>query len=394
MESIEFNPEKTKPTRTDEAPDRAGDPIYPEQLTEMLGEETKSATPEGLPKQDLAAMAYKLGMTPQELAGHEAKHREVTGKPEPTKPRTKEWEAPQKAPVETGWSREEVVGARKARRERITKPVTESEVQKMITELDERPRVREIYEAVVNNDLEALAKKSHEQLQELTKAYYGEASLAERILPWKKKAREQTIFDQETKLEQFQKFVNSLEVQGTEVTSDRGAETEASGAQNFVYGRLTSGENAVAADNLHAGTDQSYDNELLKRSAQLITNDFHHLARRTTPDKTIEAYTKNVFDYQTGQEILAVYLASIFESPDEAVHFLNDGYNKNDTTWNYRMRPEVGKFGTDHRTRGEEITRHMAKLWNLTGIYPPTNLEVRIDRDAAEELATPEAAVA
>jgi len=218
--------------------------------------------------------------------------------------------------------------------------------------------------------------------------------MLERILPWKKKARAQERFDLETKLEYFQKFVASLEAVQTSSTMDRDNEDKLSGAENFVYGSFESDGNVMAGDNVHETGNTDFHGVDLKESAQLVTNDIHHIARRTTPDRTLDAYTKNVFDYTTGKEILAIYLASVFETPEEAQLFLNDGFNKNDTNWRYRIKPLIGDYSTNNVVRAEEIVSKAGKIWDATGIYLPTNLEIRVDQAAVESLTEEEAMIA
>lgn len=249
----------------------------------------------------------------------------------------------------------------------------------------------------LENDQEYLRKKSVAQLQEMMTLYDGNQQPAS-FWQWRRK-REQQEKQQEKKkhLETFRKFVDGL----TPVRADShkdltvfkspraigqhnsfGPKDVPVQADNYVYAGFPE-----IAHHMSLGGRRLDENELRDR-AELVMNDAGFVWQRANNrnGKFMRTYLRNAFDYTTGKEILAAYLASVFASPEEAAAFVRcnndppsvqhweEGGNRGFHNKEYTLRfpPE----------RAAQIIARMKEIRDATGIEPPLSLEVRI-RDHA-----------
>lgn len=379
--------------------DTAGPPIMDQAEIENLQQEAATEGGE-LPPFDVAAMAYKLGMTPQELKAYmPAEKATKVRKLSPEEVlRLHEEKTKKKDQAKAKELEATIEGSKRARKERSEKvfaPTPNEKIVQAQSALEANPDTAASFKDMIEaHNQEALRAKSQIQLDQLTKAYFGRSSFWEQTLPWKKKGRAQELAGKESKLAAFKEFVGALKPVNKKAVAekpDTAVEDKLVKTDDYLAGSFVGPDNqAFGVDRFHtAGTD-GLDTSTLEQSGQIVTNNIHFIANRVPAEKIAETYLNNTFDYQTGQEILAVYMASVFASPEEASNFLNDNYNKNDTTWNYRLRPKLGEFSANQQQRREDILQATEKIYGRTGILPPTNMEVRLDRAAVKEEALPE----
>jgi len=378
--------------------DSAGPPIMDQAEIEKLQQEATTDKGE-LPPFDVAAMAYKLGMTPQELKAYMPAEKAKT-----VRKLTKEEvlamhkETKQKEDRELAAKLEaSIEGAEKSKKERMEKVFAQTpdeQIDKARTALEAAPETAKAFSEMIEaHNQEALREKSQLQLDQLKQEFFGEATFWEQKLPWKKKERAAELSQKENKLATFKAFVEGLKPVNKESVAekpDTHTEDDLVRADDYVAGSFVGPDKkGFGIDRFHTAGEDEIDPSVLDQSGQIVTNNVHFIANRVPAEKLAQTYLDNTFDYQTGQEILATYMASVFETPDEAANFLNDNYNKNDTTWNYRLRPKMGEYSANQGKRREEILQATEKIYGQTGILPPTNMEVRVDRAAIQEEAVP-----
>jgi hypothetical protein len=104
----------------------------------------------------------------------------------------------------------------------------------------------------------------------------------------------------------------------------------------------------------------------------------------------MKCYLDNTFDYQGGKKLLAVYLASVFDSVEEAQSFFLENVGRELAESWYkplgieeefsRMKPTPMKNETTNHALQRLRTEHqrMVDIFNETGIMPPLELEIRI----------------
>jgi len=416
-----YLPTSPPPDRPEDKPDDVvGDALYPKEVVDELVARARKE-PESV---DWAMVAYKLEMTPQELKQYLPPELTAQAKPEG-------WVSQEDQQKEEDEKRikkleEAIAGFKEARREkrkRLLEPASDEHFEKALQGLRQDLGLRRAYQDIlVKNNREILENKSQDQLEKLTQDYFGQTTFWERALPWKKKRVEQERQQKEARLDTFRKYISELKgvissPNNEAALSDQ--ERQISNEAAFTnVSLLDQRQNLLSGSRLFEPSDTKIKKSALKDSGQIVMNDLDHMAKRTVPERTLPSFINNVFDWETGQEILAVYLASVFDNPEEATRFLNDPYNKNATGWSFRLKPakfdipgdlrerqskpgltneERDDIGTEilisktnqgiaSNVRAEEISRKMAKIWDKTGLYPPLNLQVRVAKMAVSEI--------
>ncbi len=411
------------PERPDDKPDDVvGDPTYPKEVVGELVDRARKK-PESV---DWALVAYELGLTPQELRQYLPE--DILKKTEQVKT-VEDREAAQKEKDEAKIKElaEAIAGFKKARiekRKKLYEPVSDEHIEKALKHMRGDLGLRRAYQDImVKNNREALEEKSEVQLKQLQQIYFGEPTFLEKTLPWKRKQVEAERRDKEERLQKFRQYLESSQAmlceQNPEMTmSDQESQISNEPAYSNLA-LLDQTNKPISGTRFYEPTDSKIKKSKLRETGQMIMNDLDHMAKRTSPERTLGGYLNNVFDWKIGQEILATYFASVFESPEEAARFLNDPYNKNNTGWSFRLRPEKYKTpdqvkkqqskpdlteeeredlgmealiaktkqGISSNARAEELTKKMAKIWDKTGIYPPLNLQVRLEKKAVSGVA-------
>lgn len=151
------------------------------------------------------------------------------------------------------------------------------------------------------------------------------------------------------------------------------------------------------------------DKEDIKERAEIVMMDIADVQVCTNKlgKSAILTYLDNLFDYEGGKEVLALYLAYVFEDLAEAQKFLSEnctrytaeswykGYGPNrfgthpldyDDGSQFKYIDAEGKrveFAQDTTGRLKRIQKRMREVFDATGILPPLELEIRV-RDYAK----------
>ncbi len=269
-------------------------------------------------------------------------------------------------------------------------PALERELD-LIKEDNELARlVEEIFE---NGNHEVLREKSALQVDEMRQLYFDGVTLL----------RPGEFLRKRKKLKLFQKFVRGLTPVRADkndfdefLSPDQTGEVSSYGvmdtlihAEEFVYGSFGEIPHFIAG-----GKSQK---ELIKNGiegrSQIVMNDVNNVrARAERGESFMKKYVTNLFDYQNGQEILALYFAIVFESPDQVTDMLGRGVGPDVAQrWDdwpqlhYRSRDFVADSNEayqEQEEREKELTRlfdeRMKDVLAKTGIEPPLSLELRI----------------
>lgn len=171
-----------------------------------------------------------------------------------------------------------------------------------------------------------------------------------------------------------------------------GAQDTAVQADRYVYGSFDG-----IRHNMARGNSYRLDEAAIADRAEIVMQDIANVIAREGA-QPMKRYIDNLFDYRNGKQVLAYYLASVFESPKEAERFLerNNGMQQaqrwdegflspvmdevhvqeGDDDATVRARWQEAEMKSDRRK--EEIERAMKDILAATGIEPPLSLEVRI----------------
>lgn len=245
------------------------------------------------------------------------------------------------------------------------------------TECAAHPSFRNIYERIVlGKDRALLEQKTARQYEALLERYAssdipgGEERLA---------AFNEYIGAMRPVRSERRKDIDVLKAPRlTGTTSSFGPQDAFVQADAYVYASLDGLRHAMAAN----GETYLVDTDVAERG-ELIMQDIANVgtAGMGNADRRYRDYLANLFDYAQGKRVLALYLASVFESPAEAEHFFQAFQGPRFAqTW----AQIDGGYATDKvpAERLERIVSRMRTLMEETRIQPPMSLEVRV-RDTA-----------
>lgn len=263
------------------------------------------------------------------------------------------------------------------------------------------PELAALYRDIIENgDLESLKTKSAAQVAELSQRYLGNFSLLK--LPERLRKT--------NKLKLFSKFVNGLtpiradsqsydgEFKSPERTGNLysyGPQDTVAHAEQFVYGSFAEFAHLMARNLPQYRLDQT---DIAPR-AQIIMNDVANVIARTEPGQSfMKKYLTNTFDWENGKKILALYLASVFDTPEQAQNMIDSAggnpmaaqhWDEGNSLRYYD--PELSSHSDEEysRQRAKEIEQSeifLERMRNIladTGIEPPLSIEIRV-KDTAK----------
>lgn len=267
-------------------------------------------------------------------------------------------------------------------------------------ELRNNPNLaRDYQEILLNNNTEYLKKKSEEKLSSLKDLFFEGAHVYNYFAFRKRKA----------KLDEFADFVDQIKpIRGdkadlafsefssprkTKKVSSFGDQDVIAQADDYVYGSFDK-----IRHHMSDRSAQQYElsGEDGNERGQVVMQDIANIRSRSTNQNLVQNYLNNVFDYKTGKEILAVYLASVFESPNEAINFIARNNTPMEAQrWDSEgilsypidllpdQKLSMSELNRLANARSQKIVEKMKELNLKLGIEPPLSLEVRI-RDAAK----------
>ncbi|MBP9763330.1 MAG: hypothetical protein KBD10_01110 [Candidatus Pacebacteria bacterium] len=247
-------------------------------------------------------------------------------------------------------------------------------VEKLERELSEDPELEALYDTCIKGEnIELLRKKSERQLQELENVYVDNPSLFEL---GNFVERQNKLMDFIRAIDKFSVVLSTTESDRKEFTAPRQrGESKSFGFQDaiihadkYVYASFAEIPHYMTGPLDSHHTKLNMDKETQLRS-HMVFQDYANIIARSENHPTRE-YLNNMFDYDTGKRILATYLASVFDSVDEAVEFIkrnNDPYHAQ--RW-------------DEALQDENIKARMQKIKEKTGIEPPLSFEIKIPNNA------------
>lgn len=266
------------------------------------------------------------------------------------------------------------------------------------------PELQQLYTSIIEQgDSTALREKSRAQLANLEKMYYGKLSVF-------------TLGDRlrkHNKIKSFGEFVDSLAVvradknEHAEYLSPEQTGTSASygpqdvmvHAEQFVYASFTE-----IGHGMSQGKHQrKLDMQESSSRAQIVMNDIANVVARTPGGETfMKKYLANVFDFDTGKKILTTYLASVFDTPQQAIDMIGRAggqpmvaqqWDKGLGRLDYRDSTFQGNSSEEYHAQdardaelGARFISRMQEILAQTGIEPPLSIEVRI-KDSAKVAA-------
>ncbi len=252
----------------------------------------------------------------------------------------------------------------------------------LLDELEGDSEVSNLYEKIIlKHDREVLKKKSELQYKELESHYYGKIPAL--LQPQKRK-----------KFEEFREYVANLalirgdvDIALKELKSPRITETTRSFGTRDIATQADAYVSTIFEDlprHMEGGEREKQviiDKEGIEERSELLMQDIANIEGRSR-ERVIERYLTNLFDYKTGKEILALYLAKVFNNPQEASDFI-----KGANVPIYAQMWDKGYLERDvhedARVRTLEIVDAMKEIFHETGVEPPLSLEVRI-RDSVK----------
>jgi len=256
------------------------------------------------------------------------------------------------------------------------------------------------HEIIEKGNFDLLREKSAEQLEELSKRYFGKFSIFKLGEHLRKKE----------KLKSFETFVDSLEpVRADKNNFPEFKSPKESGkvasygpqdiivrSEEYVYGSFDKiGHSMSKGENQHVLDEK----EIVPR-AQIIMNDIANVVARSSGESYAKKYLNNTFDYDSGKKILTLYLASVFDNPQQAEDVLSraEGQAMTAQRWdsegmlNYRdstfadMTP--GAYQQQQKREEEMMQTFLGRMKSMlkdTGIEPPLSIEIRV-KDSAKVL--------
>lgn len=266
------------------------------------------------------------------------------------------------------------------------------------------PELQQQYTSIIEHgDSTALREKSRAQLANLEKMYYGTFSVF-------------TLGDRlrkRNKIKSFGEFVDTLAVvradknehaeylspEQTGISASYGPQDVMVHAEQFVYASFTEIGHGMSQGKHQRKLDMQ---ESAPR-AQMVMNDIANVVARTPGGETfMKKYLANVFDFDTGKKILATYLASVFDTPQQAIDMIGraGGQPMVAQQWDqglgrldYRDSTFQGNSSEEYHAQdardaelGARFISRMQEILAQTGIEPPLSIEVRI-KDSAKVTA-------
>ena len=246
----------------------------------------------------------------------------------------------------------------------------------------------------------ALKEKCRRQIEDLQRAYFGQVprlawfrrrKLTENLERFRRWIGDGNVIRQDGRLPHLEEFqapyltgnVNSYGYMDTLVQADK-----------YVYASLD-----VIPHHMTSGTKEHQaviDTQDANARGEIAMMDIAHIAHRHDEhggkSHACAAYMRNLFDFEGGKEILALYLAFVFDDPREAFIWINGSSDPNTVEhWDERtderghqFRDEEGQWqwASVPAERTREIVKRMVFLLQKFGLEPPLAAEVRI-RDRA-----------
>jgi hypothetical protein len=182
-------------------------------------------------------------------------------------------------------------------------------------------------------------------------------------------------------------------------------------AENYVYAsfdgiahhmtyRGSERAKLLSPEELKEANIKILDQDDFQQRAEIVMMDVVDLKGFRKGNTLVDSYINNCFDYETGKQLLAVYLSKIFKTPEEAMRFiLHSNDRRSAQNWSDirftrfgmpeslhpRTKEEYDIIVAETNQRHIEIIDRMKEIYEEIGIVPPLALEIRI-HDSAKVL--------
>ncbi len=107
----------------------------------------------------------------------------------------------------------------------------------------------------------------------------------------------------------------------------------------------------------------------------------------------LETYMLNCFEYNTGKELLALYLSIVFDSEEDVIEFFSNNHPHQsqhwyDSFWGEKYKSPIEQWQKDINSKIDfenNTIERMKEIFVKTWIIPPLSLEVRIQDEAEKK---------
>lgn len=240
----------------------------------------------------------------------------------------------------------------------------------LVGELSSDPELMAFYqETFVEGNQDRLREKSRGQLAKMFALFPAAGKSPTCIEPFRALVRGARVVNNSA--EHHETLRPPVE---TGVYSSYGPQDVLIQAHHYVYASLD-----AVPHNMAKRAKNEFDRADLGGRAELVMMDVADMSHRCNGNLAAH-YRNNIFDFETGEEILAAYLAYVFDTPEQAQAFISSGNMRTYVnTWDRDDWPDEYKKpeGID-TAKAREIQARMKKIHAEMGIEPPLSLEVRI----------------
>jgi hypothetical protein len=172
-------------------------------------------------------------------------------------------------------------------------------------------------EIIENGDRGTLIEKTQAQINAFAERYFSATTTDISDLFAEQKLHQWVAFVEDLKPIRADKndFPEYLSPEQTGVTSSYGPQDVLCYAEQYIYGSFSG-----IGHNMSRGVSvRELDEKDLRLRGQIVMNDVANVVARTPAgDSIMKKYIVNLFDYEGGKKLLALYLAYVFESPEHA----------------------------------------------------------------------------
>lgn len=255
-------------------------------------------------------------------------------------------------------------------------------------EFEDPDFLRRFQTIVLDGDRDALIKKSEVQRSQLAALYFPPGLTDAEISLRKKKieAFEGMIKESWIIRSDPNKYDTYKPPLQTGNYSSFGLRDALVQAHRYVYASLDLFPHYMASDYLNW---IHFDRKEIMNRAELVMIDIAYLSSREE-GRVAEHYLNNLFDLETGQDILALYLAYVFDDESKAEDFLRRFNHMGIKVWDtdlWRSKiMEIQELDSGPPQFSEEdvrtIQEKMINVFELIDMEPPLSIEVRIRGEA------------
>lgn len=239
---------------------------------------------------------------------------------------------------------------------------------------------------IIDNDFKVLIKKTKKQITQLENIYYSKIKLFER-----KKTKKLKIFENEISKLKPIKSDDISQIKNEFLCPNITKKIRSFGYQDiiilspkYVYGSF----NKIFTHNMSQNNPIILNEKDILNKTQIVFIDISNIIPLANNRKRnfLELYLTNIFDYNYGKKLLAIYLAIIYEDWNEVklINIFNKS-KKYAQSWFQQNIPFDSKLFDPYKLKFVDITNRKNEIFQImeyinkeTGIEPPLNFELKI----------------